>query len=601
MLIYNRVVTTCFSIFVIMMTVLVQLSIGRCETMSVHDPNIDIALLYDQSGTMALYKDQLHLWEAMRDWIRKYFLGSHKGLTRFAVMGCGSLMEDSDVTPLLYLDGSSDNKQFVSEKLVDKILQAQEEARGFTAKGMRDNVGGCARSAIHKIFQSTKGDRHDAKNVVFCKLSTVSSNYLSYCTVKMFSDISDCHLWLNEQSHKNNMANLLKISVAFLFVCFSDQEQLCKSGQINTMGSVTYCEVVENLKFWVKDNRLIFLLTSKEALVQRLNDVLPKKDQLVCHCEESEARTTGCIRTLDGSCKNTEYRVITVHPDPPQFARPCTLNKTTDCPDIECSCEKLKWKRVKCCDDRETLERDVSSMPTCDPISVTINPACSTPCTPADTTRRPPTTTTKPMIKTPHRRITKPKHPAIAQTETEPPPDYYEETDSKTNGGGDRKYAVTTETTGMTAFAVMGIVAAALILLLLLLLLLLFLYRRRQRKKTGFVGMKTKDKRKHRRTDNNYISLAKAATRNKGKGLEKHQKEKERYLKVSFTANAGRVGLEKKQRETDKQLKVNLTTDVGRVGLEKKQKEKDKNLEKKQKEKDKNLKVNLPKPKVAKR
>lgn len=102
----------------------------------------------------------------MEEWIKKYFEGSQKDQTRFAVMGCGN-KQNGDVTPLLYLNGKA-TVDLKGTTPAERINDAQYKVR-YKEGEYWDNVEDCARSTVNQIFQTDNGDRADAKNVVFCK------------------------------------------------------------------------------------------------------------------------------------------------------------------------------------------------------------------------------------------------------------------------------------------------------------------------------------------------------------------------------------------------------------------------------------------------
>lgn len=149
---------------------------NAAEQQNVHDPKLDIALLYDQSGTMKNHMND-NIWVDMEEWIKYYFEGSGANQTQFAVMGCGGQKgdksQDQTVTPMLYFDntpgmGTIPKKSNVVG-MAGRIIDAHYHVQSGIASGKTDNVGGCVRSTMEKLFQKNKGDREDANNVVFCK------------------------------------------------------------------------------------------------------------------------------------------------------------------------------------------------------------------------------------------------------------------------------------------------------------------------------------------------------------------------------------------------------------------------------------------------
>lgn len=300
------------------------------------------------------------------------------------------------------------------------------------------------------------------------------------------------------------------------------------------------CHPYHNLKSWVKPE-FILPISTKEALVDRLNELLLQKEQVVCNCEIS-VRQTGCLYKSTGACQNTSYPVITTHPNPPLYAKSCPLsfNITLACPMIEC-CNAVPWVEWKCCDRKKMFQRDVSSMPPCDATKEVDDPKCKTPCG-LETGTQPyppirPTVTTRREIKTSIPRTVTTTHYSkktdpIEITETEPK-------DSarypiQTTRGGERKR---TEASSTIMYAIIGAVVAAILLLLLLFVVGLIVRNRRKRrdqKRVRIVVGSRGDTQKHRRRTNKHETLPRSKTttnigsRNKGRDLGAKPRERKR-------------------------------------------------------------------------
>lgn len=137
--------------------------------MKVHDPYLDIALLYDQSYSMTPYLNAT-IWDDMSEWIRNYFKGSGANQTQFAVLACEL---NSRSVPVLYFNNTFRDEAitFNSDK-AQMVIDAQNYVKSQFGQN-RHMVPPCLRSTWLELFHQKKGDRPDAKNVVLRKLLDV--------------------------------------------------------------------------------------------------------------------------------------------------------------------------------------------------------------------------------------------------------------------------------------------------------------------------------------------------------------------------------------------------------------------------------------------
>lgn len=139
----------------------------------IHDPHLDIALLFDQSFSMQSEQVKTSkIWNDLQYWIKKQFDNYGQNETRFAVMGCGSEQHDGDVDPVLYFNGDVSDDVLSNLDAVDKVISSINYVREYTIimnLDFYDNVEGCVRSTVEKLFLTIMGDRSEAGNVVFCK------------------------------------------------------------------------------------------------------------------------------------------------------------------------------------------------------------------------------------------------------------------------------------------------------------------------------------------------------------------------------------------------------------------------------------------------
>lgn len=152
---------------------------------SVHDPFIDVAILFDQSYTMLNYTDN-PIWDEMKNWVAYYYtrdLGPD--VPHFAVMGCGTDLVVGVVFATLTLDG--DHNSLINETdYVKLVWRAIDWERNGVSGSLADNVAGCALSARKNIFKEEYGDRPNATNLVLCKYSVT---YICYCSINILTVI----------------------------------------------------------------------------------------------------------------------------------------------------------------------------------------------------------------------------------------------------------------------------------------------------------------------------------------------------------------------------------------------------------------------------
>lgn len=153
------------------------------KTRQIVQPNrkLDIVLMYDESSSMRARYDQTvreqriipvdfsYVWDAVREWLQQYLQTPGTGESRFSVIGCKGDAENEEVHPYLFLDGSGipDDTWYAKVfSAVQKFYATMNLQKFFPY----DNVEGCPRSVLKNVFQSDKGDRPDAVNVVFCNI-----------------------------------------------------------------------------------------------------------------------------------------------------------------------------------------------------------------------------------------------------------------------------------------------------------------------------------------------------------------------------------------------------------------------------------------------
>lgn len=127
----------------------------------VHDPFVDIVLIFDQSGSMH-EKDFKHIYQGFREWVFEYYNYHYvKELvdiseTRFAVIGC------------------FDNK---NKSKIEHYLQDTKDANGVikailnidTKYDSQDYFDTCFDTVREDILSVNKGERPKAPNVVIRK------------------------------------------------------------------------------------------------------------------------------------------------------------------------------------------------------------------------------------------------------------------------------------------------------------------------------------------------------------------------------------------------------------------------------------------------
>lgn len=116
----------------------------------VHDPHLDIVLVFDESGTMA-QTDYPRIYQGFREWVTSYYKDDKVAETRFAVIGCNNAKAQ------LYFDES------------ERATEVGQKIPHTVPENAWNNFDNCFKEVASEIFTDARGDRPNASNVVLCK------------------------------------------------------------------------------------------------------------------------------------------------------------------------------------------------------------------------------------------------------------------------------------------------------------------------------------------------------------------------------------------------------------------------------------------------
>lgn len=154
------------------------------EEIEVIDTKVDIAFMFDEHSPYV--SDVKRMWDEVvwTTWLDQYLKndGAEEN-TRFAFIPCVGFNSGGDAdllwnSPYLYFDGKllyrdtsrMDERPFKTWKArLGKVVDLFWNPYSLSPKSATSNVVGCARSVLRDIFDTDKGDRKDAPNIVFCK------------------------------------------------------------------------------------------------------------------------------------------------------------------------------------------------------------------------------------------------------------------------------------------------------------------------------------------------------------------------------------------------------------------------------------------------
>lgn len=123
------------------------------RTVMVHNPQIDIVLAFDQSGSMA-ERDFSHIYDGFKEWVKWYY-GANGTKIRFAIIGCA----DHNRNGMIQLMLKETNQDDVVKEI--EAIKAKPHTE--------DYFDSCFDSIRKDIFNENNGDRNDAPNVVIRK------------------------------------------------------------------------------------------------------------------------------------------------------------------------------------------------------------------------------------------------------------------------------------------------------------------------------------------------------------------------------------------------------------------------------------------------
>lgn len=147
----NRKILRLFTILIWLIALVVEASDDGKRKVTVHRPDLDIALLFDESSSMG-DTDYKRVYNGMREWVKGYFVKERINKTRFAVVGCGST-DPNVAIKLRFSDYQT--ADIVNKKIPDTVLK-------------KNNYYYCLEMTKKKVF-GQKEDRLGVPNVILCK------------------------------------------------------------------------------------------------------------------------------------------------------------------------------------------------------------------------------------------------------------------------------------------------------------------------------------------------------------------------------------------------------------------------------------------------